>query len=207
VSYANRITPGGYFGLDKINCFLALYVMLGPCGARYSFDRIWRLRRGAPANVPPSAAANIAIRLLQLHMCIIYLFSGLGKLQGQSWWTGDAVWIASANLEYQSLDMTWLANHPWLINFLTHATVFWEIFYCALVWPRLTRPWMLLGAVAVHGGIVVAYGMPTFGLVMLIGNVAFISPETIGRWVDPLARRVSLAVGGGAGQGRAAPAG
>jgi hypothetical protein len=101
--------------------------------------------------------------------------------------------------------MTWLANHPWLINFLTHATVFWEIFYCALVWPRLTRPWMLLGAVAVHGGIVVAYGMPTFGLVMLIGNVAFISPETIGRWVDPLARRVSLAVGGGAGQGRAAP--
>ena len=47
VSYANRITPGAYFGLDKINCMLAMYLMLGPCGARYSVDRLWRLRRGA----------------------------------------------------------------------------------------------------------------------------------------------------------------
>ena len=37
VSYANRITPGAYFGLDKINCMLALYLMIGPCGAL--FDR------------------------------------------------------------------------------------------------------------------------------------------------------------------------
>ena len=46
VSYANRITPGAYFGLDKINCMLAMYLMLGPCGARYSIDRLWRLRAG-----------------------------------------------------------------------------------------------------------------------------------------------------------------
>ena len=49
VSYATRVTPGAYFGLDKINCMLAMYLMLGPCGARYSLDRIWRLRRGARA--------------------------------------------------------------------------------------------------------------------------------------------------------------
>ena len=138
-------------------------------------------------------------------MCIIYLFSGLGKLQGESWWNGEAVWISSANLEYQYLiDMTWLANHPCLINFLTHATVFWELTYCALVWPRLTRPWVLLMAVFVHMGIVVAYGMPTFGLVMLIGNLAFVSPETVRRWVDPVANRVGavlVAGGGRAGQG------
>ena len=94
-----------------------------------------------------------------------------------------------------------------MVNFLTHATVYWELIYCALVWPRLTRPWVLLMAVLVHGGIVVAYGMPTFGLVMLIGNLAFISPETVRRWVDPVANRVGLLLGGGAGQGRAATAG
>ena len=207
VSYANRITPGAYFGLDKINCLLAMYLMLGPCGARYSFDRIWRLRRGAPRDVPPSVGANLAIRLIQVHMCIIYLFSGLGKLQGDSWWNGYAVWISSANLEYQFLvDMTWLANHPYLVNFLTHATVFWELTYCALVWPRLTRPWVLLVAVLVHLGIAVAYGMPTFGLVMLIGNLAFLSPDTVRRWVDPVAGRVALVLGSSKGQGRASAA-
>jgi len=209
VSYANRVTPGAYFGLDKINCLLAMYLMLGPCGARYSLDRLWRLRRGKAADVLPSVSANLAIRLLQIHMCIIYLFSGLGKLQGETWWDGYAVWLSSATYEYQGwVDMTWLKDHIWLFNLLTHAVVYWELFYCALVWPRLTRPWVLLLAVCVHGGIAIAYGMPTFGLVMLIGNVAFISPETVQRWVDPFANRISLAVAGhGGGQGRAAAAG
>jgi hypothetical protein len=43
---------------------------------------------------------------------------------------------------------------------------------------------------------------------MLIGNLAFISPETVRRWLDPAAGRVALLfAGGGAGQGRAAAAG
>jgi hypothetical protein len=201
VSYANRITPGAFFGLDKINTMLAMYLMLGPCGARYSVDRLWRLRRGAPTEVPPSATANIAIRLIQVHMCIIYLFSGIGKLQGEPWATGEASWLSFAMLEYQSLDMTWLAKYPLLLNVMTHVTVFWELSYCALVWPRLTRPWVLLIAVFVHGGIVLFLGMPTFGLVMLIGNLAFVSPKTIRKFFDPVARRISLAVAGKPGRG------
>jgi hypothetical protein len=196
VSYANRVTPGAYFGLDKINCMLVMYLMLGPCGARYSVDRLWRLRRGAPTEVPPSSSANVAIRLIQLHMCVIYLFSALGKLQGDSWWSGDAVWYSVATLEYQSLDMTWLWHHQYLVNFLTHLTVYFELSYAALIWPRLTRPWMLLLAVFLHGGIVFALGMPTFGLVMLIGNLAFVSPKTVRKVFDPIARRISLAVVG-----------
>jgi hypothetical protein len=196
VSYANRITPGAYFGLDKINCMLALYLILGPCGARYSVDRLWRLRRGAPNEVPPSSTANLAIRAIQVHMCIIYLFSGIAKLQGEPWVTGEASWISFGMLEYQSFDMTWTARFPRLLNLMTHATVFWELSYCALVWPRLTRPWVLVMAVLVHGGIALFLGMPTFGLVMLIGNLAFISPKTVRKVFDPIARRISLAVVG-----------
>lgn len=201
ISYAARVTPGAFFGLDKVNTMLAMYLMVGPCGARYSVDRLLRLRRGAAAEVASSSSANLAIRLIQVHMCIVYLFSGLGKLQGETWWTGAAVWYAVSTQEYQSLDMTWLANYWWLVNLMTHATVFWELFYCALVWPRLTRPWVLLIAVLVHGGIAVALGMPTFGLVMLIGNLAFVSPQTV-RWVfDPIAGRIALAVAGRGGEG------
>jgi hypothetical protein len=206
VSYANRVTPGAYFGLDKINCMLAMYLMVGPCGARYSLDRLWRMRRGAPAEVPPSSMANLAIRLIQVHMCIIYFFSGIGKLQGESWVSGEASWLSFAMLEYQSMDMTWLAKHPMLLNFMTHVTVFWELSYCALVWPRLTRPWVLLMAVLVHCGIIFALGMPTFGLVMLIGNLAFVSPQTVRKVFDPLARRIALATLGTARQGGPKPA-
>ena len=196
ITYANRITPGAYFGLDKINCMLAMYLMLGPCGARYSIDRLWLMRRGKAVTIMPSSAANVAIRLIQLHMCIIYLFSGLGKLQGPAWWDGEAVWMSVANLEYQSLDMMWLARHTWLYNLMTHVTVFWELTYSVFIWNRYTRPWVLSIAVVVHGGIALALGMATFGLVMLIGNLAFISPSAIQRVANPIASRISLAIVG-----------
>jgi len=51
-------------------------------------------------------------------------------------------------------------------------------------------------AVMVHLGIVLFLGMPTFGLVMLIGNLAFVSPKTVRKVFDPVARRISLAVVG-----------
>jgi len=180
VSYANRV-PAALFGLDVINAMLALYLMIGPSGACYSLDRlIARWRAGGRLPPPePSISANVAIRLMQLHMCIIYLFAGLGKLQGISWWDGSAMWLTIANLEYQSIDMTWLAGWPLLLNFLTHVTVAWEVSYAALIWPRLTRPIMLALAIPLHLGIACFLGMITFGLVMLIANLAFVPPAVV----------------------------
>ncbi|MEM9660424.1 MAG: HTTM domain-containing protein, partial [Planctomycetota bacterium] len=94
VSYAHRITPGAFFGLDKTNCMLAMYLMLGPCGARYSLDRLWRLRRGDVDDPPKSVSANVALRLIQVHLCVMYLFTALAKLEGENWKAGTAVWWA-----------------------------------------------------------------------------------------------------------------
>jgi hypothetical protein len=96
--------------------------------------------------------------------------------------------------------MTWLANHRLLINSLTHITVFWELSYCVLVWPRLLRPLVIAMAVFVHLGIALALGMPTFGLVMLIGNAAFISPALVRRMLD---RRIGRGRAGEATQNAA----
>lgn len=195
VAYVHRV-PAAFFGLDKINCMLAMYLMIGPSGACYSLDR-WLAGRKSEQPLPPSApsaTANIAIRLIQLHLCVIYLFSGLDKLQGDTWWNGTAVWLSLANLEYQSFDMTWLAHWPKLVALLTHVTVFWETFYIATIWHPKLRPLVLLMAVAIHGGIALFMGMITFGLVMLIANLAFLPPAFVRALFDPLGRRVQAAL-------------
>ncbi|MBW8885714.1 MAG: HTTM domain-containing protein [Planctomycetia bacterium] len=133
----------------------------------------------SPLTCSPTLRTNLAIRLLQIHMCVIYLFGGIAKMRGDTWWDGTALWYAFAQLEYQSLDMTWLVHYRWLLALLTHVTVFWETFYCFLIWPKLTRPLCLAMAVGVHVGIAVCLGMKTFGLVMIIGNLAFVYPETV----------------------------
>jgi hypothetical protein len=79
------------------------------------------------------------------------------------------------------MDMTWLAGWPILISLLTHVTVWWELSYCVLVWPRLTRPLMLALAIPIHLGIAMFLGMMTFGLAMLIANLAFVSPWLVRR--------------------------
>lgn len=183
LAYCHRLN-GSLFGLDQVNAMIAMYLMIGPCGAVYSVDRWLAERRGDAAPVQPSAGANIAIRLLQLHMCVIYLFGGIGKARGELWWDGSACWFAIANLEYQSMDMTWLVNYRWFIALLTHLTVFWEVFYCFLIWPKLTRPICLGMAVAVHLGIALFLGMPTFGIAMIIGNMAFVSPRFVAATVS-----------------------
>lgn len=190
VSYCHRL-QGALFGLDQVNAMLAMYLMVGRSGDAYSIDR-WRMR-GRAGGAPPETATstNVAIRLIQLHMCIIYLFGGIGKMRGEMWWDGSAFWYSIANLEYQSLDVTWLVAYPLLIAALTHVTVFWETFYCFLIWPRLTRPLMLAIACCVHGGIALCLGMITFGTAMLIGNLAFVPPGAIESVVDRCCRRHS----------------
>jgi hypothetical protein len=86
-----------------------------------------------------------------------------------------------------------------LIALLTHVTVFWETFYWALVWNRLTRPIAVLMAVCVHGGIALGLGMPTFGLAMMIANLAFVPPELAGRAVDGVKAKFSRGRAGGRG--------
>lgn len=195
VAYVNR-APGALFGLDQINCLLALYLAIGPSGAAYSLDNVLRRRRGIAVDAAaPRVGANIALRLLQLHMCVIYLFAGLAKLEGLTWQNGTAIWGAAANLEYQSIDLTWLAAWPILVNILTQVSVFWELTYAALVWPRLTRPIVILLAFPLHLGIALGMGMMTFGLIMIVGNLAFVSPRLIRAMLDPVLARIAARIG------------
>ncbi|MEO1525029.1 MAG: HTTM domain-containing protein [Planctomycetota bacterium] len=187
--YLHRLTPA-LFGLDQIVTYTTMYLAFTPCGACFSVDA-WLRNKGAAKGKAssirrwmfqddrPSVAANIGTRLLQLHLCVIYMFGGLSKARGGSWWDGSAVWYAVANYEYQSLDMTWLSGYPGLLLGLSLATLFWEVFYCALVWPRVSRPFVLAVAVGVHGGIALFLGMSTFGLMMIIANGIFVAPSLL----------------------------
>lgn len=182
ISYAHRL-PTALYGLDQINGFLSMYLMFGDSGARYSIDSLLKKRRFADSAVlsavHPTVGTNIAIRLIQFHLCVLYFFAGISKLQGETWWDGTALWGAIANLEYQTIDLTWMVNHPRLINLLTHVTIVWEILYCATIWNRHTRPIVLIMAVPVHLGIALSFGMITFGTIMLVANLAFVSPMLV----------------------------
>jgi hypothetical protein len=182
VSYAHRAT-GALFGLDQINGFLTLYLAIGPSGAAFSLDAWLRRKRSLPDQAQPTILANLARRLMQVHLCVVYLFAGCGKLQGASWWNGDAIWGSLASMDYQTFDLTGLAWAMWVINIATLVSVAWEVSYPFLIWNRYARPFYLALAVGVHLGIGLFMGMLTFGTIMIIANMAFLDPEFPVRWV------------------------
>ncbi|MEO1993085.1 MAG: HTTM domain-containing protein [Pirellulales bacterium] len=175
VSAVNR-APLNVFGFDDTLGLLMIPLVIGPAGAVLSLDQFIFAR-----NATSSVQANIALRLLQVQLCIVYFFAGCGKLLGASWWEGTALWGAAANIQYRTIDMTWTAAHPFLVNGVTLIALFWEVSYAALIWPRLTRPIVLIMAVLVHLGIGLTMGMMEFGLAMLVANLAFVPVDLFDR--------------------------
>ncbi len=228
IGYIHR-NPTMVFGVDTMMMILLLYLMIGPSGAAYSVDnvirrwwatakpgivqgwyRFWRRRLPAldeiaPAAAPatgPSIAANVAIRLLQIHVCIIYLFSGCSKLQGQAWWTGDAVWGTLGNFEFAPMQiglymdfLAFIGQHRWLYTLIMTGgglfTLVFEIGYPFCIWRRSLRWVFLGGAIILHGFIGIFMGLKTFSMIMLVMNMAFLRKEEVHWLVSRFYRLVS----------------
>jgi predicted DCC family thiol-disulfide oxidoreductase YuxK len=200
VSTVRRV-PIALYGFDQVVSPLALYLAVsGASGQSVSFDRFlrrWREARAAAARVvkrpgdagrraalaKPGApigtvSANLALRLIQLHLVVIYGMAGLAKVQGLSWWNGTAIWKTMTTGEFVALDFTALAAWPWLINLVTHASLALELLYPVLVWVKIVRPLLLAGVMILHVGIaVMSPGLTEFALVMIAANLAFVSGE------------------------------
>jgi hypothetical protein len=187
VSTSRRV-PVLYFGFDQTILSWLLYLAFtGSSGQALSLDRLLARRRVGPKAAldpagtwpTPTVSANLALRLIQLNLCMIYAAAGLAKLQGRVWWTGDAVLMILLAPEYRLGDLTWLAAYPRFLNILTHATVALEVLYPVLVWVRPLRPMMVLGMILLHVGIDLTLGLTEFSLAMIAGNLAFVS----GAWL------------------------
>jgi hypothetical protein len=168
----------------------------------------WWTRRagGRRADAAPSSFAlvsgNFVTRLIQINFCIIYLASGLSKLQGGSWWNGRALWGVMANPEFNPMDwwpymafLTFLCQYRWLYEIYMHQgilfTLFMEISFCYLIWLPRWRWVMIIGAVMLHTGIALVMGLVGFSLSMLTLLMIFVPPETMRRLVHALKEQLS----------------
>jgi predicted DCC family thiol-disulfide oxidoreductase YuxK len=198
VSTARR-SPVMLYGFDQVITTWALYLAVcGASGQAVSIDRLlarWRVARRAfstrskdlgrnlPSGVPASSvAANLGLRLIQLHIALIYGMAGLAKLRGDAWWNGFAVWGVVASGEFRRFDLTWLASWPTLLNLMTHSGLAFELLYPVLIWNRRLRPLLIAVAIMMHGMIDLTLGLTEFGLAMVAGNLAFFS----GPWLRSL---------------------
>jgi hypothetical protein len=163
--------------------------LLGPVTA----GPLWR-----PPGERPSLGANLALRLLQVHIAVVVVTSGLHKLQFGDWWAGVALWYQL----HPPLETTLAAarahagdavGYLRTLSLAAYVALAWQIAFPAFAWRRGAR-WLLLGGGAAGATASVwLYGMPVFGPAFLAGCVSYVSAEEWRRAAELLKQRARSA--------------
>jgi hypothetical protein len=160
---------GGFisYGVDNFMTIGLFYLLLSPLPNRYALD--WQLRKSQPGD---SLLLGFWRRVLQLHLCVIYFFSGLTKCLGSGWWDGSNVWRALIRPPFNVIDPEMLVRWKYLFPVAGIFICLLEIGYPFFIWSDKTRKIWLICICAMHAGIGFMMGMYLFALIMIILNVA-----------------------------------
>ncbi len=155
--------PSFVYGVDIFLHISLFYLMVMPCNKAFSLDL--RFKR---VSSEPTWGSTLSIRVLQVHLCLIYLSAGYEKMLAADWWDGNVLWRSLVQPDFRQVDFNWLAQVPWLAMVLSWGTMSIETFYCIGMWiPRLRFYW-LLGIISLHIGIALFLGLYLFGLIMIL---------------------------------------
>lgn len=189
LAYVHRV-PQIAGHVEPVLSFLVAYLTLAPSGAWLSIDqRVFGSgKKSALAGflagpAEPSVAANIGLRLIQVHVAMFYAMMGLSKLYGDAWWQGAAIWIMLAQTESRPLDASGLRRAgeigEYALNLVTHLIVYFELAFPVLIWTRMGRPVLLAVSLVTWTVIILVTGHLLFGLAMLATGLAFVPAERL----------------------------
>lgn len=178
------------FGADQIGTIFLLYLALTQSDARLSLRSWWRRQSGRP-ELSGDLLTSVFYRFLQIQLCVIYVYSGMEKLKGGSWWDGTAVWSVFANSQMVIADLTWVRHLPLLVVLISFSTILFELYFPVLVWVRPLRKYFLAAGVLFHAGIGVVMALWSFALIMISPYLLFVEEATLLKWLKKIGVNVS----------------
>ncbi|MEZ4888580.1 MAG: HTTM domain-containing protein [Chitinophagales bacterium] len=152
------------YGVDFFTSTCLFYCVFMPVGKGFSIDSL--LFKRTKIN---HALNAFSVRVLQLHLCLVYFFGGFCKMLGTQWWDGEAMWrIFMQN----GFEVSWLAQMPWLAAILSCSVLVLETTYPFFIYYSKTRSFWLISIVLMHIGIGFTLNLWFFASIMIIINVS-----------------------------------
>jgi hypothetical protein len=167
--HLSLVTSGfaSFYGVDQIANTFLFYLVLFPSGRAWTFD-------SRPEEMIPVGC----LRVMQIHLCVIYLAAGLEKALGRQWWNGEAIWQAVSQPVFSTFDLSWLARYAWIPMLAGWSTLVVEIGYVFFIWPRRTRKVWGIATIGLHLGLGLFMGLVFFSSVMILLTAClFLIPE------------------------------
>ncbi|MDB6147039.1 MAG: hypothetical protein JWO45_703 [Spartobacteria bacterium] len=161
------------YGVDNFTSIGLFYLMMSPLPDRYALDvRLRKLRPKWPELL------GFFRRVLQIHLCLVYFFSGLTKLIGSGWWDGSSLWRICIRPPFNSLPPELLIRWKAVFPIGGIAICLLETGFPFFIWRgKIGRVWLVCICV-MHLAIGFAMGMYLFALVMIVLNLAAFGPAS-----------------------------
>jgi hypothetical protein len=186
LSYGHR-NPAVWLGLDGLLTLALVYLILLPTAQTFAIpgtqlnrppqkpNRGARPRSDEPERIP---WCGVALRALQIHLCLLYFQSGLAKLNG-TWLGGMALWHPRLVEKGTPIGSETLQTAPYLLVVIPAALVLFELFYSVFIWLRGFRHITIACAVVLHLAVGVLWEKLPFNLLMIVLNLAFFNPRPL----------------------------
>lgn len=163
----------------------AFYLMFAPSTGGFSVDA-WR-RHGRAGVWTFPRRAPWALRLIQVQLSIVYLFSVWAKLRGTTWNDGTATSYVLRLDDVTRFPVPGaLATSEVLANLMTYGTLAIEAAVGILIWNRTLRPYVVAAGLGLHLTIDYSVRVGFFAPALLVSYLAFLPPERasrlLGRW-------------------------
>lgn len=161
------------------------YVAMSGADRWLSVDA-WRLSRRGIA--PEPVATAWALRLLQIHVAMIYVAAGGHRIDDPGWIRGEMVYEAMSNTWYSRLPLVDFQPLKPILALATWATELLELTAPVALWFRRTRRWWLVGLIALHGGLHLGASVGFWQPMMIGALLCFVDPAAVQRLHDRLLR-------------------
>ena len=175
------------YGVDDMTTIGLFYLMLAPFPDRHALDRkLWK------SQIKDRHLHGFFRRVLQLHLCVIYLSGGITKCLGAGWWNGESMWRALTRPPFNAIPSEILLSWKALLPVAGITVCLLETGYPVFIWVKKTRPVWLIAIVGMHIGIGITMGLYLFAFIMIVLNLAAFGPGLL----RPEKTRVELAAAG-----------
>lgn len=159
---------------------ITLLLICSPCGHTLSVDSIlgkYFKRFNKPRDWP-----IWALRLIQIQLSVVYLWTVWHKLKGETWLDGTAVYYATRVESLGNFSIPFVFNSLPAMKFMTWGTLLIEFSLGALIWNRKLRKPVILIGLFFHLSLLYVMGI-WFEFYMMALLVNFYKPEELKAFV------------------------
>ena len=162
-------------------------VALSPARNGWSVDAWWAARRGRWL---PTVAPEWSLRLLQVHVAVVYLAASWHRVNDRGWIHGEMVYAAFANGMYTRFPYVDPQPFKPIFRVLSYVTEFLEVTAPFALWWRKTRIPYVFGLMALHFGLEVSAIVGWWQPMMIVLLVVFLPPTWLQRLLPGAPRSV-----------------